>query len=210
MIARTCTSPSPSDWNDFLAMLPTIRDHACYRLRQLDPESREDAVQEVIANAAVAFVRLVEQGRADVARPTPLANYAVAQFLDGRRVGNRLNIRDVSSPHCQKRKGIRVRSLHCWDKQDHEWKEIAVEDRRSSPAETAAFRIDFDAWLKSLGSRNRRIALTLAGGESTGRAARRFRISSARISQLRREFARDWARFQGEEPRDLAGAAVEV
>ena len=43
----------------FLEMLPTIRSYAQNAFGYMDAESREDAVEEVIANAAVAFVRLV-------------------------------------------------------------------------------------------------------------------------------------------------------
>ena len=38
---------------------------------------------------------------------------------------------------------MNVRSLSCWDDQDQEWKELIVEDRRSTPADVAAFRVDF-------------------------------------------------------------------
>ena len=90
----------------FLVMLPLIETHARLVFRRLDPEARDDAVQEVIANAFVAFARLVELQKVDVAYPSALARFAVAQFRDGRRVGNRMNVRDVLSPYAQKRRRI--------------------------------------------------------------------------------------------------------
>ena len=67
------------------------------------------------------------------------------------------------------------------------------------PAETAAARIDFGDWLGTLGRRRRRIAETLAKGETTSVAAAKFRVSLGRISQLRRELQGDWGRFHGED-----------
>jgi hypothetical protein len=43
----------------FLAMLPAIVTHAKIVFRHLRGEARQDAIQEAIANALVAFVRLV-------------------------------------------------------------------------------------------------------------------------------------------------------
>ena len=78
------------------------------------------------------------------------------------------------------------------------WQDIVVEDRRVGPAEIAACRIDFASWLKLLPRRLRKIALTLASGETTSAAAKRFAVSAARISQLRRLLKQSWDGFQGE------------
>lgn len=78
------------------------------------------------------------------------------------------------------------------------WQEIAVEDRGASPADTAAFRIDFAEWLESMPRRLQDIAETLARGESTQQVARQFSLSAGRISQLRSELRRSWEAFQGE------------
>jgi len=77
----------PAWHNLFLAMLPTIVTHARLAFRHLRPEAREDAIAECVANALVAFARLVQLGKVDLAYPTVLARYAVAQVNDGRKVG---------------------------------------------------------------------------------------------------------------------------
>jgi DNA-directed RNA polymerase specialized sigma24 family protein len=182
----------------FLAMLPDIRRHAGIAFRDLNPEAKEEAVQEVTANAFAAFHRLAERGKADVAYPSVLAKYAVAQFHDGRRVGGRLNIRDVSSKYCQVKKGAKLERLDRFDHQKDQWKEIAVEDRRATPADIAATRIDFGAWLDSLPCRYRRIAEELAVGETTGDVAITCRVSAERVSQLRRELKDDWEKVGGD------------
>ncbi len=78
------------------------------------------------------------------------------------------------------------------------WLELLMEDRHAGPADTAAARIDFADWLRTLGGRRRRIAETLAKGETTSLAAAKFKVSLGRISQLRRELRDDWERFHGE------------
>jgi hypothetical protein len=68
------------------------------------------------------------------------------------------------------------------------------------PAEVAATRIDFAAWLETLPSRDRKIAESLAIGNRTGEVAREFNLCEGRISRLRRELAESWRTFVGEEP----------
>ena len=79
-----------------------------------------------------------------------------------------------------------------------QWLEAIVEDTRTPVPDQVAFRIDFPAWLNSQTKRNRRIAEVLAVGCTTGEVAKRFRLSSGRISQLRQEFHRSWQEFHGD------------
>lgn len=191
--------PAAPAWQErFLAMLPAIQTHARLAFRHLKPEARDDATQEVVANALVALTRLVQLGKTDVAYPTVLARYAVAQFQDGRRVGNRRNVRDVLSPYAQKRKRIDVERLDRFDKEAGQWVEAVVEDHRTPILEQVAFRCDFPAWLDTLPRRNRRIAEALAVGHATGAVARRFKVSPGRVSQLRDELRQSWLAFHGE------------
>jgi hypothetical protein len=85
-----------------------------------------------------------------------------------------------------------------------------VEDRRSTPAATAAGRLDFAAWRGRLCRRDRGVATTLAAGESGRDTARRFGLTAGRISLLRAELRRNWQAFHGEladEAGELAMAA---
>ena len=190
--------PKAPKWHaPFLRMLPAIRTHARVAFRHLDPEAREEAVQEVIANACRAYKRLVELGKTDIAYAGALARYGVAQVKDGRRVGGRLNVRDISSEYCQRRKNVTVERLDKFDKEDG-WQEIVVEDRHATPADIARIRIDFGSWLGTLRHRDRRIAETLSVGETTGDVAQRFRVSASRVSQLRRELQDSWDEFCGD------------
>ena len=212
MIATVKPCPhneSVPTWHEsFLKMLPAIQRHARIAFRRLDSEARVEAVQEVTANAFVAYRRLVELDKAELAYATPLAVYGVREVRSGRRVGGKLNVHDVTARHCQVVKGVRVERLDGFDKDAQEWREILLEDRRAGPAEIAACRIDFADWLRSLSRRNRKIATTLASGESTGEAARQFGVSHGRISQVRRELFNAWRQFQGEDTVTNQTAAV--
>ncbi len=127
-----------------------------------------------------------------------LARFAVAQVRVGRKVGNRRNSRDVMSGYAQYTKGFRVERLHRNQPVGKGWQEMLIEDKRATPAEIAACRIDFSDWLRLLTRRYRKIALTLAAGETTQATAKKFGLCSARISQIRQLLKESWERFQGE------------
>ncbi len=181
----------------FLAMLPAIRRSAQVAFRKLPPELRHDLIEEVVANSYVAFARLVERGHADRALPTPLARFAITQIRVGRRVGSRLRIGDALSTYAQYRKQFFVERLDHFSEEKGCWGEILVEDKRATPADVAACRIDFTEWLRRLTARLRKIALALAAGETTSAAAKMFGVTPARISQIRDLLRKSWEAFQG-------------
>ena len=204
-----CTSArknraEPAWHGPFLKMLPAITRHARIAFRYLAPERRDEAVQAVICNCCCAVARLAELGKLDIAYPTVLARFGVAQVRDGRLTGGRLNCKDVLSGYCQRLKGILVERLDHFDEEENAWAEVVVEDRTTGPAEIARVHIDFDAWLRQLSRRNRRIAEFLALGNRTQDAAQKFKISEGRVSQLRRELAESWRAFVGDDPMPAA------
>ena len=198
---RDCPVPSSpfAQPDDFLRLLPAIHRYARHAFRRLDPDSREEAIQEVVANAFAAYRRLIERGKAHVIAPGPLARFAITQTRSGRRVGGQLNIDDVTSHYCQHRRGIGPVSLGKVDEATGTWTQILVEDPSSSPADLAAIRIDFETWLQSLPQRQRDIAEVLSTGETTNAVAKLFDVTSGRISQLRSRLKAAWEEFQGEE-----------
>ena len=99
-------SVSRPKWHkSFLRMLPKIVSYARTAFHHRDPESREDLIQEVVANACVAFKALWDRGKQSIAYRTVLANYAIGQVRDHRKVGGKSNVRDALSSYCQKWKG---------------------------------------------------------------------------------------------------------
>jgi hypothetical protein len=199
MIEPQCAnSTTLTDHAAFLSMLPAIRRTAQITFRKVRPELRDELIEEVVANCFVAYARLVERGQADRALPSPLARFAIAQVRAGRRVGNRLRISDALSAYAQYRKQFFVERLDQFDEEEDCWQQILIEDKRATPAEVAACRIDFAEWLRRLTARLRKIALALASGETTKAVAKMFDLSPARISQLREWLRKSWEAFQGE------------
>jgi RNA polymerase sigma factor (sigma-70 family) len=179
---------------EFLSMLPNICSVAQHAFRRLQPEAREEAVQEVVAHAFAAFTRLMQQGRQHLAFGSVLGRYAVTQYLAGRRTGSRLNSGDVMAPG-QRR--CHVESLDEFDPHEDEWRAAMVEDTRTPVPDQASFRIDFPDWLSVLGGRERAVAQSLAAGYTTAEVAEQHGISPSRVSQLRRKLHEAWERFHG-------------
>jgi len=178
----------------FEAMLPTIRRVAAYAFRHAPRELREELVADVVAQAFLAFMNLVARGKAAWAYPTVLAKYAIWQMRDGRQAGCRQNVRDVLSPLAQRRQGFCVQPLD--DCQAHDDWQALTDGWRATPAEIAALRMDFRAWLSRLQPFQRQVALQLAAGHTTAQVARCWRVSAARVSQLRQELRHNWNQFQ--------------
>jgi hypothetical protein len=190
----------PSWQEGFLAILPAVVKTAKIRFRRLAAEKREEAIQETIAAACVLYQLTAAQGKLDVVRPGPLADFAVRHVRSGRHVGGHQDgPRDVMSPVCQRRRGVQISSLTPGRDDEDGWREVTVEDRRVCPADRASFIVDFSTWVKSFTRRDRRMVNRLATGERTMEVADRFALTPGRISQLRRRFEREWHVFQGEQ-----------
>ncbi|MEI8375854.1 MAG: hypothetical protein WCJ35_23775 [Planctomycetota bacterium] len=188
-------------------MMPSIKKHARNAFRYLDPEARQECVQNVLCNTWAALVGLARRGKLDKAFPTVLAKFAEKQTRDHRIVGGHLDVTDVLSPYCQAKKHVRVARLdryhrvkECWEDPEESCSELLAENRNTTPADLAASRIDFSAWLKLLPYRQRRIAKFLSVGNRTADTAKKFKVSAGRISQVRRELAENWKKFTGEDP----------
>jgi hypothetical protein len=180
----------------FVRLLPDIERYANRVFRRCLPTDRDELISETVARMWHFFVRLSARDKDPQRVFRPLLRFSVLAVKDGRRVGGHRNCRDLC--HRARRDGLRIVSLEDWDdKSRSPWREILAETKAFSPAETAAARLDIEAWLKEQSARDRSIANLLAAGEGTSSVAKRFRLSSARISQLRSELRESWIRFQG-------------
>jgi DNA-directed RNA polymerase specialized sigma24 family protein len=197
--------PAPKWHAAFLTMFPVITRYARAAFREFDAETREDLVQECVANCVVAYARLVERGKECLAYPTVLAMYAVRQIKDGRRVGKKANVKDVYDIHARVKGGYQLKYIGDPHEQCGGWREQLIENDRTPVPDQAAFRCDFPEWLGSLSARDRRIVDNLAAGERTGDVARRFGVSAGRISQMRGQLKESWDAF-GEDGGDAAEA----
>lgn len=177
--------------NRFLELLPQIEYYACCAFRKMDRERREDAIQEVRANAWCAYHRLVELGKEDLAYASVLARFAVAQYRDGRRVGKKVNSKDVYSRQAQQKGAFRVHHFGSPRRQGCSWEDGLTDNTRSPVPDQAAFRIDFPAWLSTQSRRNRQIVQSLVVGNTCrqyldiGDLSARSGLSTSTIHRLK-------------------------
>jgi hypothetical protein len=186
----------------FLALLPRIARHGRVYFRHVKcPHRMEDALAEMTALAWRWYVRLAQRGK-DAARfPSALAAFAARAVKSGRRLCGQEKAKDALSPRARARRGFRVERLPDYGTPSGNPLDDALTDNTVTPVdEQVAFRLDFPAWLATLGGRDRRVALDLMAGERTRDVARKYGRSPGRVAQLRRRFHDDWRRFHAEDP----------
>jgi hypothetical protein len=197
--------------NRFLAFLPRVELHARIYFRFLPHDRKEEAVAETIALAWRWFVRLAERGKDAAQFVSALASYAARAVLSGRRLCGQLPGKDVLSELAQRRHGFTVQALPQSTRHPFEELYTSVQGQRridamdemlrdntvTPPPDQAAFRIDFASWRRTRTERDRRLMADLMVGERTSHVSRKYGITAGRVSQLRREFHDDWARFCG-------------
>ena len=176
----------------FVAMLPEIEQKLRLAFCRLDPDAREDAIEESVVHSLLAYVRLHEQGRAEVATASSLAWYSSRHVRRGRPAGGRMNGKEPLSRYGQISNGIEVEPL------TSKWIDAMVEDKRATVADQVAAKMDVSAWFSTLTKRMKEIAKDLAYGFSTSEVAKKYGVTAGRISQLRRTLEESWAAFQGE------------
>jgi hypothetical protein len=214
MAAPSHTSPLIHLHTAFFSILPRIELHAHVYFRDFRcPQRKADAIQETVAISWNWFVRLVERGKDPLSFPMMLATYAARAVKCGRRLCGQENGKDVLSSMAQQRHEFGVESLPCSTASSHEDRYSAVHgqnrqdaleerlrDNMQTPvSEQVCFRIDFPDWLITLTPRERQLVRAMADSERTLDLSKRFDLSPARISQLRRELHNDWRRFLGDD-----------
>ena len=178
--------------SSFVAMLPEIEQKLRLAFCRLDPEAREDAIEEGVVHSLLAYVRLHEQGRAEVATASSLAWYAAKHVKRGRPAGGRMNGKEPLSRYGQISNDIEV------ERQPSNWIDAIVEDKRALVVDQVAAKMDVGAWFATLSHRTKRIAKDLALGFTTSEVAKKHGVTAGRISQMRRTLEGSWTTFQHE------------
>jgi DNA-directed RNA polymerase specialized sigma24 family protein len=185
----------------FEELLPQLKEVAGYAFRRRNPQDKEEAIADVCAAAWSAWHGLIKRGKNPLeVGPSGILANAIRYVRNGRRVGNRGCGRGRMDPwnwRAQKAHGFSLVSLAS-ARQEGDLKAWIANDHRSTPADHAAFLIDFEDWLGRLSERRRRSAELLAQGYGTGEVAQQVGVTPAAISQARTELARNWGEFQQE------------
>jgi len=142
------------------------------------------------------FRRMAKKGKDATQFPSVLATFAAKAVNSGRRVAGQVKIKDVMNERTQRRRRFYVGKLPDFSTlETNPLAEALIDNTQSPVPDQVSFRCDFPAWLRTHTRRNRVLAVEMAKGEKTGELSRTFKISPARVSQLRREFHDDWTQF---------------
>jgi hypothetical protein len=184
----------------FLAIVPRIERHGEVYFRHVRcPHRKADYIAEMVAVSWRWFVRATEKGKDVSEFVAAMATYAARHVRSGRRLCGQEKGKDALSPLAQTRHSFVVEKLPDFSTlSSNPFAEALRNNTQTPPPEQAAFRLDFPAWLSTLGARKRSIAEDLMVGERTLDVADRYGLCPSRVSQLRQEFYLDWRRFLGD------------
>jgi hypothetical protein len=199
---NTVTLPTRSELEArFTTILPVIDRYApMVARRRRCPGLNEDAVAELTGLTWAYFVHLAKKGRDATRFPASLVYRAAQHVKSGRRLCGQEPAKDPLSWTCRRRRGFTVDRLPDFAKlEGNAYDEALHDNSRTPPPDQAAFRCDWPAFLRTRSDRDRALIGQMAMGERTLDLADAFEISPARVSQKRREFMDDWAKFIGDE-----------
>jgi hypothetical protein len=181
----------------FLSLLPRIELHGRVYFRDVaSAELQEELIAEMVALCWRWYLRLLSQGKDPHAFPSAICTYAARAVHSSRKLCGQEPAREVLSPLAQARGGFVVASIPDGSTLGGDVFAEALRDNAQTPVpEQVCFRLDFPAWRATWSERDRRVIDDLMRGERTGDLARKYGLSPARVSQLRREFFADWCRF---------------
>lgn len=139
------------------------------------------------------------QARARKGTPGTVAHNACCQVLAGRGLGMAESVRSIDHPNpVRSVDGVRKRVRPATKRGVFHLQHFAKEGE--NPAEIAAFEIDFADWRNRLDERKRAIVEAfLEDGLTTREAAKFFKVSPGRISQIRRELEQEWDKMFADE-----------
>ncbi len=182
---------------EFVRAMPRIERHAEIVFRTVRcPHRKADLISEVVALAYKWWLRLRRRGKNPNRFVSAIATFAAKAARSGRRVCGQEKARDVLSPRAQQLHRFTVATLPTFSTLTANPLTEALADNTRTPVdEQVAFRLDFPAWMTTYDQRRRDIIEGMASGERTQDLAERFRVSSARISQMRFEFWMSWESF---------------
>jgi hypothetical protein len=175
-----------------------------FRHRRWSRQRREDVWAEARAATWAAWHGLLLRGQDPVAVGiTGIVANACRAVRKGRLVGANRSVgrgaMDIHHWKARRATGLRIVSFEDQALAPaNGWQGWLRSGRHYGPADEAAFRVDFAAWLAVLPARRRRVAELLAEGLGTGEVAQRLGVTSGAISQSREWLALSWSRFQGE------------
>jgi hypothetical protein len=175
----------------FETHLPEIERLAGSHFRHLDPDAKEEAVQNAVVLAYRYWLRLAERGKTGEDCFKSAVWWAAKHTKQGRKGGGGgkakakcvLDYARRGKGHVVVQGGVDVNYLI---------------GRSASVPDAVAFRMDVPAFLGTLTERDRGIALSLASGRGTTETAGAFGVTPGAISQFRTRFRKKYDEFHAE------------
>jgi hypothetical protein len=174
----------------FVSRLAEMQDLAAGHFRHLDPDAREEAVQNSLVLAFRYWRRLVASGKDAQGLLKTVLWWACRHTRHGRQGGGR----GKAKPKCvldYSRRGMGNVVVEPGLNLNH------FIGRSASIPDAVAFRVDVPEFLSTLSERDRQIAHDLAVGTGTKEVAKKYRVSPPAISQFRTRFRKKYDAFHG-------------
>jgi hypothetical protein len=168
--------------------LPEIECLAGSHFRRLDPDAREEAIQNSVVLAYRYWLRLAEVGKTSEECFQSVVWWAVKHTKQGRKGGGCGKIKAKCVLDYGRRRYAGVTLKDGVDLNLYVGRQATVPD-------IVQFRVDTSAFWSTLPERDQQIARELALGNGTKETAAKFRVSAAAISQFRTRFRKKYDAF---------------
>ena len=168
-------------------------------VKAIGSEDPEELVQDAVASAAQFVDSLERRGRPIY--PQSVAYFSIQRSKSGRRSYSASRM-DALCPAAQLDSTVALAHLDAeisLPASDTTTLHDMLADTKEDPAQRAARELDWGALLASLSRRDRAIVRKTAEEASLGSMAGQFRVSTARICQLRRELGSKVRALMGEQ-----------
>lgn len=165
--------------DDFATLLPQLECMAAAAFRYLDPEARQEAVQNAICLTWHAYHNLIEKGRGEEEGIIKSCLwYSIKQTRAGRTVPSGGETKPKDAFAYAKKGRVRFESVQL---------KHFVSDDTPIP-DVVSFRVDVPAFLSTLSDRQQRMAEDLMSGMKTGECAKKYGVTAGAVSQFRVRF----------------------
>jgi len=196
---------------EFARMLPEIKAFANFRFAFMDPDARDEAVQETTALAWMNYASARSKGK--VLNASTLVHYAALNVTSGRRMAGSSST-DVMSRETQMKGRATVENFgkapvkdddqgESGENDDGTWGRVhdAMVGRRQweRPLEHVRINMDYRAFLEQPGvnENEKSVFEHLSAGSTTSEMAQKIGVSSPRVCQLKNSLGKKLREFFG-------------
>lgn len=162
----------------FVEHLAEMKRMAESHFRCLDPDKREEAIQNALTLIWKYLYALLNQGRDYPQIWKGVTWYAIRQTKCGRMIQGQVKAKDAFE--CRRRGRVRFESVDL----------NGLIGRKTLVFDQVVFRVDIPQFLSTLKPRNQSLACDLATGMTTTEAAVKYAVTQGAIAQFRSRFKR--------------------